>query len=123
LVDGFNNALRAKVEPGRREQVVRREDHDVKFFATSFVREFVNANGPGRVDTGAIVTKVQDHDFDQIANTAIRIANQKVERFHQFEKMQPPGGMGGMRAFLPVAEQGRCQHATEKSSEFQRFCD
>lgn len=115
LIDGFNNALRAQVEPGRRQQVVRREDHDVKFFATGFMGEFVSANGPGRLDAGAVVAEVQDHDFDQIADTAIRIANQKVERFHQFEKMQPPGGMGGMRAFLPVAKQGLCQRETRET--------
>ena len=116
LLDGFNNPLRAKVEPGRRQHVVRREDHEVKFFATGFVSEFVNANRPGGFDAGAVVTDVENHDFDQIADTAIGIANQKVERFHQFEKMQPPGGMGGMRAFLPVAKQGLCQRASRENA-------
>jgi hypothetical protein len=76
------------------------------------MREFVKANGPRAVDAGAVVADVEHHDFNHIANTAIRIANQKVERFHQFEKMQPPGGMGGMRAFLHVAKQGLCQLRT-----------
>ena len=84
------------------------------------MREFVNANGPRGSDTGAVVANVEDHDFDQIADTAIRIANQKVERFHQFEKMQPPGGMGGMRAFLPVAKQALCQRETVKILRMQR---
>jgi hypothetical protein len=80
------------------------------------VGEFIKANGPCGSNTGAVVADVQDHDFDQIADTAIRIADQKVERFHQFEKMQPPGGMGGMRAFLPMAKQGVCQRATDEKA-------
>jgi hypothetical protein len=98
------------------EQTIGSEDHEVKFLAAGFVSEFIKANGPRAFDAGAVVADVEDHDFDQIADTAIRIANQKVERFHQFEKMQPPGGMGGMRAFLHVAQQGVCQCAIDEKA-------
>jgi hypothetical protein len=106
LVDGFNNPLRAKVEPRRRQHVIRRENHEIKFFATGLVREFVNANGPGALDAGAVVTEVEDHDFDQIADTAIRIANQKVERFHQFEK-KAAAWWNGRNACVPARGKAR----------------
>jgi hypothetical protein len=115
-VDGFDGTLRTRLEAWRREQVVRREDHEIKFFAAGFMSKFVKANGPGSVDAGAVVADVEDHHFNLIADTAIRIANQKVERFHQLEKMQPPGGMGGMRAFLYVAKQVVCQRATHEKA-------
>ena len=112
LVDGFDGALRARLEARSRQQVVRREDHEVKFFPAGFVREFIKANGPGSLDAGAVVADVENYDFNHVANTAIRIANQKVERFHQFEKCNRLVEWGGMRAFLPVAKQGVCQSRT-----------
>jgi hypothetical protein len=122
LVESFVNALSARLEAGRRKEAVRRHDHKIEIFSTGFVRKFINANGLGGLDGGAIVADVEDHDFDQIADTAIRIANQKVERFHQFEKMQPPGGMGGMRAFLAVAKQALCQlRSHENAREWRKF--
>ena len=107
--------LTKELKARRGEQIVRSEDHKVKFFTTGFVREFINANRPGGFHTGAVVADVEDHDFNQVANAAIGIADQKVERFHQLEKMQPPGGMGGMRAFLHVAKQGLCQRGRSKN--------
>ena len=114
LVDGFEGALRAMLKARSGKQTVGSKDHEVIFFTAGFMGEFVKANGPRGFDAGAVLADVEDHDFDQIADTAIRIANQKVERFHQFEKMQPPAGMGGMRAFLPMAKQGVCQRATDE---------
>jgi hypothetical protein len=115
LVDGFDNALRARLESGSWEEAIRGDDHEIEVFATGFVREFVNASRPRGLDAGAVVADVENHDFDEVANAAIRIANQKFERFHQFKKMQPPGGMGGMRAFLHVAKQGLCQRGTRET--------
>jgi hypothetical protein len=86
LVDGFNDALWARLEARGREEVVRSENHEIKFFAAGLVGEFVNASGSRRIDAGAVVADVEDHDFNSVANAAIRIADQKVERFHQFEK-------------------------------------
>ena len=76
LVESFDSTLRARLEAGSGQEAVRRHDHEFEIFATSFVREFVDASGPRGFDAGAVVTDIQDHDFNQVANTAIRIANQ-----------------------------------------------
>jgi hypothetical protein len=86
LTDGLDNTLRARLEAGSGEKTIRCHNHEIEIFATGFVSELVNASGPRGHDARAVVTDIQDHDFNQVANTAIRIANQEVERFHQFEK-------------------------------------
>jgi hypothetical protein len=86
LLNSFDNPLRAKFEAGRRAKTVWSEDHKIKILAAGIVSEFVYASGSGGLDAGAVVADVEHHDFNHVANTAIRIANQKVERFHQFEK-------------------------------------
>jgi hypothetical protein len=47
------------------------------------------------LDAGAVIADVQDCYFNKIANAAIRIADQKIKRFHQFEKIAPSDGMDG----------------------------
>ena len=106
LLNSFDNPLRAKFEAGSREQILRSKDHKVKILAAGFVSEFVNASGPGGLDAGAVVADVQHHDFNHVANTAIRIANQKVERFHQFEK-NATAWWNGRNACVPARGKAR----------------
>jgi hypothetical protein len=75
-VDSFENALRARLEAGRREKAIWGGDHEIKIFATSFVSKLINASRPRGFDGGAVVTDIEDHDFNQVANTAIGIADQ-----------------------------------------------
>jgi hypothetical protein len=75
LADAFDNPLRTRLEAGSREEAVRSQYHKVEILAARFVSEFVNASGSGSINAGAIVADVQDHYFNQVANTAIRIAN------------------------------------------------
>jgi hypothetical protein len=106
LVDGLDSALRARFKAWSGEQIVGSEDHEVKFFTTGFMREFIKANRPGGLDGGAVVAEVQNHDFNHVANTAIRIANQKVERFHQFEK-NATAWWNGRNACVPARGKAR----------------
>jgi hypothetical protein len=76
LVDSFDNALRARLEAGRWMKAVRRHDHEIEIFATGFVSKLVYASRPRGFDGGAVVTDIQNHDFNQVANAAIGIANQ-----------------------------------------------
>lgn len=75
LAYGFEGALRAGLEAGRRQKIFWRKNHEIKFFAASFVSEFVNAGCPRRVNTGAVIAEVENHYFNKIRNVAIRIAN------------------------------------------------
>jgi hypothetical protein len=94
LSNGFDDALRAGFETWSWEEIVGSEDHYVEIFAACVVCEFVDASSPGRIDAGAVIAEIENKDFNQIANTAIRMANQKVERFHQFVEIPPPCEMG-----------------------------
>ncbi len=74
LAYGFDDALRAWLKTGGREQVIRSEDHEVEILATGFVGEFIDASGLRGFDAGAVVADVEHHDFNEIANAAIRVA-------------------------------------------------
>ena len=106
LAHRFDDALRTRFKTGCGKEVVGSEDHEIEIFAASLVSEFVNASGPRRADAGSVIAEVEDHYLNQVANTAIRIANQKVERFHQFVEYRRLVELA-TRAFAGRAKAGR----------------